>query len=145
MRIRWYRLAVLVLWLAATSWLVVRKILPPLLIGEPPVYATVAMEKQRPPVAWYLNLNENRIGWALSEISRQSTDVTEIHSLVHFDGLPLDKLLPVYLPCFRPSKHPCRQKHGDGSGKPHADQSAQSTAELRFQVEVPAQYRAKAW
>jgi hypothetical protein len=54
----------------------------------------MAVEKSRPPVAWYLNLNDNRLGWALSEISRQATDVTEIHSLVHFDGLPLDQLLP---------------------------------------------------
>jgi hypothetical protein len=97
MRIRWYRLAVLVLWLAATSWLVVRKILPPLLVGDPPVYAAAATDKPRPTVAWYLNLNESRLGWALSEISRQSTDVTEIHSLVHFDGLPLDQLLPLSL------------------------------------------------
>jgi hypothetical protein len=94
MRSRWYRLAVLVLWGAATIWLVAKKILPPLLIGEPPVYASTAMDKSRPPVAWYLNLNENRLGWALSEISRQATDVTEIHSLVHIDGLPLDQLFP---------------------------------------------------
>jgi hypothetical protein len=97
MRIRWYRLAVLALWLVAMSWLVVCKILPPLLIGEPPIYASMAAERARPPVAWYLNLNDIRLGWALSEISRQSTDATEIHSLVHFDGLPLDQLLPVYL------------------------------------------------
>jgi hypothetical protein len=94
MRSRWYRSAVLVLWGVATIWLVAKKILPPLLVGEPPVYASMATEKSRPPVAWYLNLNDNRLGWALSEISRQATDVTEIHSLVHFDGLPLDQLLP---------------------------------------------------
>ncbi len=104
MRIRWYQLAVLVLWLAATSWLLVRKIIPPLLIGEPPDYATVITGKQRPPVAWYLHLNNHKLGWALSEVSRQSTDVTEIHSLVHFDGLPLEELvnqlLPFYLRSF---------------------------------------------
>ena len=37
------------LWLAATSWLAVRKILPPLFSGNPPVYATVAMGKQQRP------------------------------------------------------------------------------------------------
>ena len=48
-------------------------------------------------MAWYLYLNGRRLGWALSEISQQSTDTTEIHSLVHFDSLPLDELLPIYL------------------------------------------------
>jgi hypothetical protein len=94
MRSRWYRSAVLILWGVATIWLVAKKILPPLLVGEPPVYASTATEKSRPPVAWYLNLNDNRLGWALSEISRQATDVTEIHSLVHFDGLPIDLVFP---------------------------------------------------
>ena len=102
MTIRWYQLGVLVLWLAATGWLVVCKIVPPLLIGEPPVYASMAADKPQPPVAWFLDLNHSRLGWALSEISRQSTDVTEIHSLVHFDGLPLDQLLPAYLQIFVP-------------------------------------------
>ena len=77
----------------------VRKILPTLLIGEPPAYATAGKDRQR-PVAWYLYLNESRLGWALSNIGRQTTDVTEIHNLVHFDGLPLDKLLPMYLRAF---------------------------------------------
>src|SRR5689334_1768340 len=94
MRIGWYRLAVLALWLAAMSWLMVRKILPPLLVGDPPIYATSTTGKQKPAVAWFLNLNDSRLGWALTEINRQSTDVTEIRSLVHFAGLPLDPLLP---------------------------------------------------
>jgi hypothetical protein len=95
-KIGFYRSAVLVLWLSTTFWLVDRKIVPTLLIGEPPAYATPGKDRQR-PVAWYLNLNESRLGWALSDIGRQTTDVTEIHSLVHFDGLPWDQLLPTYL------------------------------------------------
>lgn len=97
MTIRWYRLAVLALWLAATSWLAIRKILPPFFSGEPPAYDSADADKPRPPVAWYLYLNEHRLGWALSEISQQSTDTTEIHSLVHFDRLPIEELLPLYL------------------------------------------------
>ena len=97
MTIRWYRFAVFALWLAAMSWLTVRKILPPFFTGEPPVYESAGSDKPRPPVAWYIYLNERRLGWALSEISQQSTDTTEIHSLVHFDSLPLDELLPIYL------------------------------------------------
>lgn len=97
MTIHWYRLGVFALWLAAMSWLAVSKILPPFMVGEPPAYEAVRTGGPHPPVAWYLYLDENRLGWALSEISQQSTDTTEIHSLVHFDNLPLDDLLPVYL------------------------------------------------
>ena len=57
MTIRWYRLAVFALWLAAMSWLAVRKILPPFFTGEPPVYESADGDKPRPPVAWYLYLN----------------------------------------------------------------------------------------
>ena len=97
MTIRWYRLAVFALWLAAMSWLTVRKILPPFFTGEPPAYELERVDSPRPPVAWYVYLNEHRLGWALSEISQQSTDITEIHSLVHFDRLPFDELLPIPL------------------------------------------------
>jgi hypothetical protein len=97
MTIRWYRLAVFALWLSAMSWLAVRKILPTFLVGEAPIYQSVVDNKPRPPVAWNIYLNERRLGWALSEIGQQSTDTTEIHSLVHFDYLPFDELLPVYL------------------------------------------------
>ena len=49
MTIRWYRLAVFALWLAAMSWLTVRKILPPFFTGEPPVYESASGDKPRPP------------------------------------------------------------------------------------------------
>ncbi|MEI8372395.1 MAG: hypothetical protein WCJ35_06110 [Planctomycetota bacterium] len=97
MKTRWYRLAVLALWLTAMSWLAIRKIMPPFFSGEPPIYESADADKHPPPVAWCLFLNEHRLGWALSEICQQSTDTTEIHSLVHFDHLPLNELLPVYL------------------------------------------------
>ena len=102
MRFHLYRLAVLGLWLATMSWLVIYKILPPLLLGQPPIYASAAVDRNRPPTGWYLNLNNSRLGWALSETIRQPTDVTVIHSLVHFDGLPLDRLMPSYLWQFAP-------------------------------------------
>jgi hypothetical protein len=94
MRIRWYRLAVFVLWLAATGWLVRYKIVPSLLVGDVPLYGSTAGDAPRPPVAWNLSLDKQRLGWAWSEITHQPTDVTEIHSLVYFDGLPFTQLLP---------------------------------------------------
>ena len=79
------------------SWLTVRKILPPFFTGEPPIYELAGGDTPRPPVAWNIYFNERQLGWAVSEINYQTTDTTEIHSLVHFDSLPLDELLPVYL------------------------------------------------
>jgi hypothetical protein len=96
MTIRWYRLAVFALWLASMSWLTVRKILPPFLRGEPPVYEASVSSATRPPVAWHLYWNKTRLGWALSEINQQGADTTVIHSLVHFDSVPLAELVPLY-------------------------------------------------
>ncbi len=98
MTIRWYRLAVLALWLAAMGWLAVCWILPPFFAGEPPAYGLADADKPRPPVAWYLYLNDRRLGWALSEIIQHSGDTTEIHSLVHFNTiLALEETLPIAL------------------------------------------------
>jgi hypothetical protein len=96
MTIRWYRLAVFALWLGAMSWLAVCKILPPFLIGGPPAYEAADADTPGPPVAWYIYLNGRRLGWALSEVSRQS-ETAEIHSLVHIDNLPWKEFLPIYL------------------------------------------------
>lgn len=90
----WYRLAVVALWLAAMTWLVVCKILPPFFMGEPPAYESVGGDTPRLPIAWHLYLNDRRLGWALSEV-QQSPDTTEIHSLVHFDRFPYEDLLPI--------------------------------------------------
>ncbi len=79
------------------SWLAVCKILPPFFMGEPPVYELASSDASRPPVAWHLYFDERRLGWALSESNQQSTDTTEIHSLVHFDRLPFEEILPIYL------------------------------------------------
>ncbi len=97
MRFRWYRFAVFALWLSAITWLTVRKILPPFFKGEPPGYETAASDLPRPPVGWNLYLDQTCLGWALSESTQQSTDTTEIHSLIHFDRFPLEKLLPFLL------------------------------------------------
>lgn len=49
-------------------------------------------------MAWELYLNQHPLGWALSEINQQSTDTTEIHSLVHIDSLlPLEEILPIWI------------------------------------------------
>jgi hypothetical protein len=83
------------LWLATMGWLVIKKVLPPLLIGEPPSYSRI-VEAQRdaPPVGWRMSFNGRVLGWALNETRLQPTGLTDIYGRVHFDALPLDEMMP---------------------------------------------------
>jgi len=104
----WSNAAVVILWLSAMSWLLVEKVLPPLLVGEPPSYRTI-VEAQRgePPVGWKMSFDGRRVGWALSTTTALPEDITEVHSWVHFDQLPLEDLTPGWLRTLvRPAEQP---------------------------------------
>ncbi|MBN2476771.1 MAG: hypothetical protein JXB62_19330 [Pirellulales bacterium] len=95
---RWYNVAVVLLWLAAMSWLMVEKVLPPLQIGHPPSYGSIlAAQGREPPVGWRMTFNGRPLGWALSTMAQLPTEITEIHSHVHFDELPLREMAPGWL------------------------------------------------
>ena len=82
---RWYTAAVVILWLSAMSWLVIEKVLPPLLAGDPPSYRTILeARKRQPPVGWRMALNGRRLGWALCTTGRQPNGLMEVRSRVHF-------------------------------------------------------------
>jgi hypothetical protein len=90
----WFNVAVVMLWLTTMSWLVTQKVLPPLLIGEPPNYnRIIEAQTQTQPVGWYMSFNGRTLGWALSETKRQPSGLTEIHGRVHFVGLPLEEMM----------------------------------------------------
>ena len=95
---RWYNVAVSVFWLGAMSWLVVAKVLPPLLVGEPPSYRTIlaTVEVDQPQtVGWEIFWNERRIGGATTTTQRRRNDMTEIENLVRFTELPLAEMNPM--------------------------------------------------
>ncbi|MGQ9576258.1 MAG: hypothetical protein ACUVUC_13160 [Thermoguttaceae bacterium] len=95
---RWYNLAVVLLWLTTMGWLIRQKVLPSLLIGEPPNYQRIlAAQKQSPPVGWRLLWNDRKLGWAVSTPQLLPNDLTEIRSHVHFSELPLEELIPDWL------------------------------------------------
>jgi hypothetical protein len=95
---RWVNMAVVLLWLAAMGWLVKTKVLPPLLVGDPPSYQTIIDTQQpEPPVGWRLAMNGRPVGWALTMTTRQPDELIEIGSHVHFDELPLEQLTPGWL------------------------------------------------
>jgi hypothetical protein len=66
---RVFNTAVILVWLAAMSWLVVEKVLPPLQVGEPPNYrAILADQANRSAVCWSIRWNDKLIGFAASMV-----------------------------------------------------------------------------
>lgn len=93
---RTFVLVVILLWASTTAWLVVSKILPPLLVGEPPTYrSTLSIDE--PIVCWQLTWNDQPVGWAATRIARRPGGVQELHSRLVIDQLPLDELAPAWL------------------------------------------------
>lgn len=91
---RWYNLTVVLFWLTAMGWLVGVKVLPPLRRGEPPDHrAVLHARREQPVVGWRMSLNGRTFGWALNSVERREEGSTEITNRVHFDELPLDKLM----------------------------------------------------
>ena len=88
---------VVFLWLTTMAWLVFSKVLPPLLVGEPPEFAT---QTGAEPICWHVHWNERPLGWAASKTVAGIDDVTEIHSRVVLNRLPLDEMTPVWLKSF---------------------------------------------
>lgn len=99
---RWYNVAVAVLWLATMGWLLKAKILPPLMVGEPPSYRTIlqADDDLAAPVSWNIELNGQPLGWATSRIRQHADGIGEIHSRVHLSRLPLAELTPAWMSSF---------------------------------------------
>lgn len=95
---RWFNAAVVLLWLTTMTWLVTEKVLPPLVLGEPPSSQTV-LEAQRnePPVGWTMRVDGEPMGWAVNRTERLDQGTTQINSLVQFDRISLAQLAPGWL------------------------------------------------
>ncbi|MGD0897811.1 MAG: hypothetical protein ABR915_08225 [Thermoguttaceae bacterium] len=95
---RWYPLAVVVLWLSAMSWLVVTQVVPPMVVGKPPIYhqTGAADSEPEPPVGWNMSWNGRHLGWALSKATQVPGEGTVIWSRLHFDPLSLDQLFSAW-------------------------------------------------
>ncbi|MCE9556703.1 MAG: hypothetical protein K8T91_25415 [Planctomycetes bacterium] len=97
---RTFNLLVLVFWLAATSWLVVEKVVPHMQRGNPPQYLIPARQ-QKPReevVCWTIELVASqrdqpgaggRLGWAASRIVPRQGGRTEMQSRVQLWRLPI--------------------------------------------------------
>jgi hypothetical protein len=97
---RLYQLLVVLLWLASMTWLVVEKVLPPLLGGTPPDYNAVLAARGQAPDCWRIVWKEQTIGFAASRVIEPAGADREIRSVVQFEKLPLEELLAELLGVF---------------------------------------------
>lgn len=77
------------------SWLVARKVLPPLVGGNPPDYtlSLPAPDKKSEPICWRISWNNRRVGTAASQLIRRSDGGSAQRHVVHFERLPLQAML----------------------------------------------------
>src|SRR6185295_11226833 len=98
---RLYNTVVVLFWVATMSWLLVSKVLPPLRVGDPPAYPSVASNDPNPdPVCWIIRSNDAVIGWAASRIEKRPENMVELQSYVYLNELPLDHMAPGWLGAF---------------------------------------------
>jgi hypothetical protein len=95
MHSRWYTFTVLLLWLVTMGWLITQKVLPTLLVGEPPSYRTILeSETEDRTECWAIRWNERSLGWAATAFVHLPHEITEIRSRIHFDEVPLSDMVP---------------------------------------------------
>ena len=98
MNSRWFNIVVVLLWLSAMCWLVTKKILPTLLVGEPPAYSkSLRAQRDEPPVGWTMWWNDHFLGRALTTTERGSDNATEMHNRLRFEHVPLGEIIPPLL------------------------------------------------
>jgi hypothetical protein len=134
---RWYIIAVALFWMAAMGWLFQQKLLPPLLVGDPPSYRTILNENRADnlPIQWDVFLNDRRLGSATTRTQRQKENVSEIHSTVDLQELPLREIAPAVFTLIS-------KLLGEGSGS--SDSKVSIHAESTLQVDPlghPASFR----
>jgi hypothetical protein len=96
---RWFNAAVVGFWLLTMSWLVWEKILPSLVVGDPPTYRTILADRESrdAPVNWSISLNDTPLGWAEARNRVLDNGVTEMSSHVRLNRLPLSEIAPGWM------------------------------------------------
>lgn len=94
----WLFPVIIVAWAISMNWLVTAKIVPSWSEDAPPgnqiVYAT---DNRLIPVAWTVLWNDIPVGYAISQANRQPDRGLKVESVLHFDVMPLDEMLPAWL------------------------------------------------
>lgn len=97
----WLIPVIIAAWAISMNWLVTAKIAPSWSENAPPgnqiLYAT---DNKLIPVAWTVLWNDAPVGYAISRATRLPDRSLEVESLLHFDFMPLDEMLPLWLQSF---------------------------------------------
>jgi hypothetical protein len=96
---RWFNFAVLGFWLVSMSWLITKKVLPPLRVGDPPNYTAILQKDTAlAPTCWIISWRKEPLGWAASRVIRHSDGaMTSLQGQVFLDHLPLQEMAPGWL------------------------------------------------
>ena len=135
----WLIPLVVIFWCVSSGWLLVEKILPSLSPGSPPGYQALYVSENRlVPVAWSVLWNEQPLGWALSQSERTEEGGMEVKSLLHFDRLPINDVLPAWTKMFlRHSFDPAMSYALDARGRLSIDKRGNLKAFSSI-VDLPA-------
>ncbi|HWA99140.1 MAG TPA: hypothetical protein VG713_11635 [Pirellulales bacterium] len=84
------------------GWLVHQKVLPALVVGDPPSYRTLAGDAAEDlrPVGWRISLNDRRLGWAISRAQKFEKGGNEFRTRVRLSGVPLAAMTPHWVSSF---------------------------------------------
>ncbi len=97
----WLIPVIIAAWAISMNWLVTAKIVPSWSEDAPPgnqiLYAT---DNKLIPVAWTVLWNDAPVGYAISRSTRMPDRGLEVESLLHFDFMPLDEMLPAWIQAF---------------------------------------------
>ena len=92
--------AVVVFWLATMSWLVVTKVVPPLLIGDPPSYQRQVehvLDTGTDQHGWDLFWNHAQVGWAGTRQTQLEDGNISFRTYVRLDEVPIEDIFPTIL------------------------------------------------
>lgn len=96
---RLYNVTVVLFWLVMTGWLLVEKVLPTLLVGDPPDSQQMLAEAADLATAtiWEVSIDTEAIGWAASQSTHTPDGGGKVTTQVCLQRLPLEAVLPTPL------------------------------------------------
>ena len=86
--------SIVVLWLGSMTWLVVARILPSLMTGQPPVIEAYESSKV---VAWSVMWGGKQVGHAASVRLEGVSNTAELHNRILLKEVPLVELAPLWM------------------------------------------------
>jgi hypothetical protein len=91
---RIFAVVVIALWAITMSWLVISHVLPPFFQGEPPSAGPLG---EQSTVCWRIKCLDQEVGWAVSQAVQDRPDMTDLHSRIVLENIPLKEMAPRWM------------------------------------------------